>query len=179
MNSPARVHLIGRKNSGKTTLMVELVTELTALGYAVGTIKHTHHQHELDTPGKDSHRHRMAGAVAVGILAPNMRAVFWPAQRESTSAAYDLLQPSFAECDLILVEGDIATDRPKFEVWRTETGQTPICAEGVVVAAVITDEAWPAAGTAAGNSLGSTRVLPRSDRSAIVAAVLAAAGLPN
>ena len=60
--------MIGRKNSGKTTLVSELVTEFTARGYRVGTIKHTHHQHELDVPGKDSYRHREAGAAIVGII---------------------------------------------------------------------------------------------------------------
>jgi|GEM_PF-195703 len=73
-----RIHIIGRKNSGKTTLVVDLVRHFRALGYRVGTIKHTHHQHELDTPGKDSYRHRQAGAMAVGIVAPTMNAVFWP-----------------------------------------------------------------------------------------------------
>ncbi len=52
-----RIHIVGRKNSGKTTLIVELVSHLTNLDYRVGTIKHTHHHHELDTPGKDSFRH--------------------------------------------------------------------------------------------------------------------------
>ena len=57
-----RIHIIGRKNSGKTTLVVELVQQLSAMGKRVATIKHTHHRHELDVPGKDSYRHREAGA---------------------------------------------------------------------------------------------------------------------
>ena len=73
-----RIHIIGRKNSGKTSLVVRLVEYYRTAGYRVGTIKHTHHHHELDTPGKDSFRHRQAGASAVGILAPTMNAVFWP-----------------------------------------------------------------------------------------------------
>ncbi|MEO2032331.1 MAG: molybdopterin-guanine dinucleotide biosynthesis protein B, partial [Planctomycetaceae bacterium] len=60
-----RIHIVGRKNSGKTGLIVELVSFLTDLGYCVGTIKHTHHDHELDTPGKDSYRHCAAGAKVV------------------------------------------------------------------------------------------------------------------
>ena len=69
-----RLHIVGRKNSGKTTLIVDLVRHLTALGHRVGTIKQTHHQHELDTPGNDSHRHRQAGAAAVGIVSPALHA---------------------------------------------------------------------------------------------------------
>jgi molybdopterin-guanine dinucleotide biosynthesis protein MobB len=72
-----RLHVIGGKNHGKTTLVVELVKEFSRRGISVGTIKHTHHQHELDVPGKDSYRHRMAGAAAVGILSPSMSALFF------------------------------------------------------------------------------------------------------
>ena len=81
-----RIHIIGRKNSGKTTLVVDLVRHFRAQGYRVGTIKHTHHHHELDTPGKDSFRHRQAGAKAVGIVAPTMSAIFWPSPSDKTGA---------------------------------------------------------------------------------------------
>ena len=60
-----RLHVLGRKNHGKTTLVAELVAELTRRGWRIGTIKHTHHHHELDTPGKDSWMHRQAGAREV------------------------------------------------------------------------------------------------------------------
>ena len=73
-----RLHIVGRKNSGKTTLIVDLVQLLTKNGCRVGTIKHTHHHHELDTPGKDSHRHREAGAELVGVVSRSMTAVFRP-----------------------------------------------------------------------------------------------------
>ena len=63
-----RIHVVGRKNSGKTTLVVELVRHFTAAGLRVGTVKHTSHSHELDTPGKDSYQHRHAGAAVVGIF---------------------------------------------------------------------------------------------------------------
>ena len=75
---PLRIHIVGRRNSGKTTLVCELVAALTKRGYRVATIKHTHHHHELDTPGKDSWHHREAGAAAVGILSPRMTAMFFP-----------------------------------------------------------------------------------------------------
>ena len=70
----SRSHFIGRKKcSGKTTLVTELVEQLSQRGYRVATVKHTHHHHELGTPGKDSHRHREAGAVAVGNAMPSVR----------------------------------------------------------------------------------------------------------
>ncbi len=69
-----RLHVIGGKNHGKTTLVVDLIAELTSRGFRVGSIKHTHHEHELDIPGKDSHRHRSAGACKAAILSRSMSA---------------------------------------------------------------------------------------------------------
>ena len=72
-----RIHIVGRKNHGKTTLVVDLIQAMRKAGCRVGSIKHTHHGHELDTPGKDSHRHRTAGADVVGICSPSLNALFW------------------------------------------------------------------------------------------------------
>lgn len=146
-----RIHIIGRKNSGKTTLIVELVEELTARGYVVGTIKHTHHRHDFDVPGKDSHRHRTAGASVVGLMGPGMSAVFLPTRTTNTSDRdYDALLPMFAACDLLLVEGDAQTTEPKIEVWRAATGTEPMAADDPTILAVVTDDAlsssvevWP------------------------------------
>ncbi len=135
-----RIHIVGRKNSGKTTLIVDLVEHLTARGLQVGTIKHTHHHHELDTPGKDSHRHREAGSAVVGILSPGMTAVFQPTHHGEASR-YAMMSPLFAACDLVLVEGDLQTKAPKVEVWRSALSNPPIAAEDSSVAAVITDDA--------------------------------------
>jgi len=155
---PPRIHIIGRKNSGKTTLMVELVEHLSSLGCRVGTIKHTHHHHELDTPGKDSHQHRQAGAVAVGILSPGMSAVFRPqVSREPASARYEWLARMFSDCDLVLVEGDCQTTAPKVEVWRASVGSEPMATRDPSILAVVTDDpmAMPVA------------VWPRSDVSSL------------
>ena len=137
-----RVHIVGRKNSGKTTLVVDLVQHLTASGYRVGTIKHTHHHHELDTPGKDSHRHRKAGAAVVGILSPGMTAVFWPADDDAHDGSdrYEKLAPMFADCDLVLVEGNLQTTAFKVEVWRAAITEAPIASADASISAVITDD---------------------------------------
>jgi molybdopterin-guanine dinucleotide biosynthesis protein MobB len=136
-----RIHIIGRKKSGKTTLVVDLVKALSHAGYRVATVKHTHHHHELDTPGKDSHRHREAGAVAVGILAPAMTAVFLPQdRREDAAGRYDDLIRALGPCDLVLVEGDIQTAAPKIEVWRAATETEPLAAQDRSILAVVTDD---------------------------------------
>jgi molybdopterin-guanine dinucleotide biosynthesis protein B len=138
-----RLHIIGGKNHGKTTLLVELLGELGRRGIAVGTIKHTHHDHELDVPGKDSYRHRLAGAAAVGILSPAMTAVFLPAMSNDTSDPYAIFAPFFTRCRVILVEGDSQTTAPKIEVWRRELGTPPLAAENKSILAVVSDDPLP------------------------------------
>jgi len=149
-----RIHIIGRKNSGKTTLTVDLVKELTRRGHRVGTIKHTHHHHELDTPGKDSHRHRQAGSSAVGILSPQMNAIFWPnvAAPATDSAKYEQFDSLMSQCDIVLVEGDSATSAPKIEVYRAAVGSEPMATGDPTIQAVVTDDpleldiaCWPRA----------------------------------
>lgn len=138
---PPRLHILGRKNHGKTTLVVDLVQVLTRRGRRVATIKHTHHEHELDTPGKDSHRHREAGAAAVGILSQTMNAVFWPPDPEaSREDLYHQFASIMADCDLLLVEGDTQTSGPKVEVWRAERGTPPLAEIDPSLLAVISDE---------------------------------------
>ncbi len=136
-----RIHITGHKNSGKTTLIVQLVGELTRKGHRVGTIKHTHHHHELDTPGKDSYRHRQAGAEAVGVIAPQMNAIFWPQpERRDKSVAYQQFEGMMNQCDIVLVEGDSQTDALKIEVYRQETGQTPQALSDPKIHAIVTDD---------------------------------------
>ncbi|MCC6493798.1 MAG: molybdopterin-guanine dinucleotide biosynthesis protein B [Pirellulales bacterium] len=139
-----RIHILGRKNHGKTTLVVELVERLVATGLRVGTIKHTHHKHELDVPGKDSHRHRAAGAAVSAIASPGMNAVFWsPAPRGLQEPAdYEAFAPYFASCDLVIVEGDTLAAAPKIEVWRQAVGSQPIALEDSSIAALVTDDPW-------------------------------------
>ena len=143
---PRRIHIVGRKNSGKTTLVCDLVRELTGRGLKVATVKHTHHRHELDTPGKDSFQHRTAGAAAVGILSPQMTAMFFPADREERGDhRYSRFESMFADCDLILVEGDLQAEAPRIEVWRSATSERPFAADDTAIVAVVSDD--PVTGT--------------------------------
>lgn len=141
-----RLHIVGGKNHGKTTLIVELVQELARRRVSVGTIKHTHHHHELDVPGKDSHRHREAGAEVVGILTPSMTAIFRPVPREDWAIEdrYGTFGRMFDRCQFVLVEGDVQTAAPKIEVWRAATGTAPLAARDPSILAVVTDDACPA-----------------------------------
>jgi molybdopterin-guanine dinucleotide biosynthesis protein B len=167
-----RIHILGRKNHGKTTLLVELVEHLTARGFRVGTIKHTHHAHELDTPGKDSHRHRAAGASVSAILSRSLNAVFWPPelqkQNDEGRAAdrYAEFEPHFATCDLVLVEGDTTCLGTKIEVWRQAVGSEPMALSDPQIRAVVTDDPLDVA----------VPCVPRGDIRAIAATVLALIG---
>ncbi len=136
-----RIHVVGGKNNGKTTLVVDLVKEFQSRGIQVGTIKHTHHHHELDTPGKDSHQHREAGAAAVGILSPAMNAVFWPNEGSAGGdERYDRFASMFSECRLVVVEGDTQTKAPKIEVWRAKCGPQPMGDQLSNVIGLVTDD---------------------------------------
>lgn len=135
-----RVHIIGRKNSGKTTLIVELAEYLCQRGLRLGTIKHTHHRHELDTPGKDSHRHRLAGAEMVAVMSPEVIAVYRRNSADAGDDRYSALEAAFADCDLVLVEGDVAARAPKVEVWRRAVQEAPYANMVGGIAAVITDD---------------------------------------
>ena len=137
-----RLHVIGRKNHGKTTLVVDLIEELVGRGLRVGTVKHTHHRHELDVPGKDSHRHREAGAAVVGVLSGGLSAVFIPTSDAAPGSGdrYAALAPAFVGCDLVLVEGDSEATAPKIEVWRRAVGGDPYASKDAGVLAVVSDD---------------------------------------
>lgn len=132
-----RVHLIGRRNHGKTTLMVALARELTERGLTVGTIKHSGHDHQLDRPGKDSFRHREAGGSPAAVITPTTTAVYLD---RDVAAPYATLEPLYQGCDLVLVEGDADARAPKVEVWRAAPGSEPMALTRPEVAAVITDD---------------------------------------
>ena len=160
-----RVHIIGGKNHGKTTLVADLVRSLSKRGLRVGTIKHTHHHHELDTPGKDSHRHQESGAAAVGICSPSMNAVFWQNDRRklhdgAQEQKYAAFARMFEHCDMVLVEGDTQTIATKVEVWRSDVGSVPLAQADHSIAALITDDT-------VGVKLG-VPIWPRSDIEALV-----------
>ena len=118
------LHVVGRKNHGKTTLITELIAHLTQMEVRVGSIKHCGHEHTLDVPGKDSALHRQAGAEPTVVLTPSQVAVFQ--QRLPQNGSYAPIRVHFEHCDIVLVEGDLDGPGPKIEVWRAEMGGEPI-----------------------------------------------------
>jgi molybdopterin-guanine dinucleotide biosynthesis adapter protein len=136
-----RVHVVGRKNHGKTTLISDLVRTLTARRIRVGTIKHSFHDHELDSPGTDTHKHRLAGAAPAAIVTRDLIGVWRPRQEDEDG--YAVLAPLYADRDLVIVEGDRHTDRPKIEVWRREIDAVPMAMEDRSTDLLVTDDDPP------------------------------------
>ena len=139
MTTPTIVGVVGWKNSGKTTLTTRLVTELSARGYRVSTIKHAHVSFDVDHPGRDSHRHRAAGAVEVAIASPTR----WAVMHELRGAPEPTLQEMVARmspCDIIVVEGYKRGPHAKVEVRRHGARQRdPIAPHDTRVIAVVSD----------------------------------------
>jgi molybdopterin-guanine dinucleotide biosynthesis protein MobB len=132
--------IVGWKNSGKTTLVEKLVREMTARGLCVSTVKHAHHAFDIDAPGKDSHRHREAGAHEV-IVASGQRWALMCELRAVTEPSLDELISRLAACDLVLVEGFKRGGHPKIEVARFTREEGLIADRDNSVLAVATDNA--------------------------------------
>ncbi len=129
--------VIGWKNAGKTSLMERLVAEITGRGFRVSTVKHVHHNVDLDQPGKDSYRHRVAGATEV-VLASADRFALMREHRGPEPALPEILA-RMAPVDLILVEGYKRDAHRKVEVFRREAGHDLIQPGDALVRAVATD----------------------------------------
>ena len=155
--------IVGWKNNGKTTLVVRLVTHLTAKGLRVSTVKHAHHSVDLDQPGKDTYRHREAGAYEV-MLATAKRFVLIRELRDAPEPGLEALLGRMAPVDLVLVEGFKRGPHPKIEVHRAEIGTSLIAADDPTVRAVASDAPLPGL---------SIPVLDLDDTDAIAAAALA------
>lgn len=131
--------VIGWKNSGKTSLMERLVAEITRRGFSVSTVKHVHHAVDLDQPGKDTFRHRAAGAREVVLASADRFALM--VEHRGPEPELPAVLARLAPVDLVLVEGYKRDSHPKVEVWRAETGQPLIQPGDPLVRAVATDAA--------------------------------------
>ena len=130
--------VVGWKNAGKTGLMERLVTEITSRGFSVSTVKHAHHSFDVDHPGKDSHRHRIAGATEV-LLASRNRFALMHELRESEEPPLELLLSKLAPVDLVLIEGYKRDSHPKVEAHRAVTNNPLIAPEDHTIRAVASD----------------------------------------
>lgn len=120
--------ITGWKNTGKTGLTTRLVTEFTARGLSVSTLKHAHHAVDVDQPGTDSFRHREAGANQVLLASANRWALMTEHRGAEEPELGDLLS-QLAPVDIVLVEGFKRARHPKIETWRRAAGQ-PLIAPG-------------------------------------------------
>ncbi len=132
--------VVGWKNSGKTGLMERLVAEITGRGFTVSTIKHAHHRFDVDRPGKDSYRHRQAGAHEV-LLAADGRWVLMHENRAAPPPPLEVLLQKMEPVDLVLIEGYKRDRHAKIEAHRRETGQPLIAPDDPTVVAVASNAA--------------------------------------
>lgn len=127
--------IVGWKNSGKTGLMERLVAEITGRGFKVSTVKHAHHTFDVDQPGKDSFRHREAGATEVLLVSGKRWALMHELRDKDEPPLSDLLA-HLDDVDLVLVEGYKRDPHPKVEAHRQETGKPLLAREDGTVRAV-------------------------------------------
>lgn len=128
----------GWKNTGKTGLTERLVTEFTARGLKVSTIKHGHHVAEVDTPGTDSFRHRLAGASEV-VLATPARVAIMHELRGAPEPSLEELLARMNPVDLVLIEGYKREAHPKVEAHRQAAGKELMAPQNPTIRAVASD----------------------------------------
>lgn len=132
--------IAGYSGSGKTTLLELLIPSLIARGLRVSVIKHAHHGFDIDRPGKDSYRHRQAGASEV-LLTCNARWALMHEVREESEPTLEQLVSHLSPCDLLLVEGFKEEPVPKLEVFRQASGTPPLYPGRADIVAVASDGA--------------------------------------
>ena len=130
--------VVGWKNAGKTGLMERLVTEITGRGFSVSTVKHAHHSFDVDHPGKDSFRHREAGASQV-LLASRNRIALMHELRDAPEPSLEELLVQLAPVDLVLIEGYKRDGHPKVEAHRAVTGNPLIAPDDPTIRAIASD----------------------------------------
>jgi molybdopterin-guanine dinucleotide biosynthesis protein B len=130
----------GYSGSGKTTLVEQVVARLRAAGLRVSVVKHAHHNFDIDHPGKDSWRHRVAGAYEVVIASDVRLAKIREYERPADPTVHELIR-ELQPCDWVLVEGFKRARIPKIEVWRAATGHAVQYPVDPDVVAICTDSA--------------------------------------
>jgi molybdopterin-guanine dinucleotide biosynthesis protein B len=129
----------GYSNAGKTTLMEKLIPALKALGQRVSVVKHAHHRFEMDHPGKDTWRHREAGAFEVVAASPHRLVLTREFEQAVELPVHAVLAEVYPGVDWVLVEGYRDCNLPKLEVWRAGNGKPVLYANDPFVVVVATD----------------------------------------
>ena len=164
---PPVILVVGWSGSGKTTLLERLVRELSGRGLRLATVKHDAHGFELDPPGKDTWRHRQAGALMTAISSPTGFGLV--ERRLEGERKLEEILPLLTGVDLILVEGYKASPHPKLEVIGPDASKTPACLDDPRLFAVASDQPLDVA----------VPRFPRDDVAGIARLVLEKAGLDD
>jgi molybdopterin-guanine dinucleotide biosynthesis protein B len=134
---PPVLALIGRPNCGKTTLIEKLIPALAEKGLRVGTIKHHHGEIQMDTPGKDTWRHKQAGARVVLLSSPVGIGMIQDVSEDNP--VEDLASRYFQKVDLVIAEGYKWSTLPKIEVFRSTLYDEPMEEPGKTLVAMVSD----------------------------------------
>jgi molybdopterin-guanine dinucleotide biosynthesis protein B len=134
--------LVGWSGSGKTSVMVELLPILKEKGIKVSTMKHAHHRFDVDKPGKDSFRHREAGASEV-LVVTSSRWVLMHESRDESEPSIESLIERMTPVDLLLIEGFKTHHHPKLEIHRESEGKPLLCPDDPEIVAVASDRPLP------------------------------------
>jgi molybdopterin-guanine dinucleotide biosynthesis protein B len=130
------ISIAGKSNSGKTTLLEKLIFELNSRGYKIGSVKHTHDGFDFDKKGKDSWRHKKAGATATLVVTDTKIALV----KEDTRSDIEKMETFLTDTDLILAEGFKKQPLAKIEVFRSASDhKEPLCLEDPNLIAFVTD----------------------------------------
>ncbi len=130
------VSIVGKSNSGKTTLLEKLIAELKQRGFKIGTVKHAHDGFEMDKKGKDSWRHQQAGAAATLVISSGKTALI----KNEELDFIEKMQKYLSDTDLIIAEGFKKQTLPKIEVFRLASPHKyPLCMEDNNLVAFVTD----------------------------------------
>lgn len=167
------IGIVGWSGAGKTTLVEAVIAGLTASGFSVATIKHAHKRFDIDREGKDSWRHRSAGARQTLVTSPDR----WALLTEHPDAPPPSLEEALrtlAPADIVLVEGYRGANIPKIEVWRPAHGGAPLWPDDARIMAVASDvgpDALP-------SPMGGRTLLALDAPDAVVAYLIGLAGAP-
>lgn len=162
------IGVAGFKNAGKTTLVERLVRHLTGLGYRVSTVKHAHHSFDIDHEGRDSFRHRKAGATEVAVISRDRTAVIHEL-RGAEPPALEQVLAGLKPCDLVIVEGYKRDGHDKIEVRNLALSPPPLAGDDPTVVAIA------ATGPIAG---APVPVFDRDDVRGLAQFIISHAGLP-
>ncbi len=133
------VAFAGYSGSGKTRLIEQLIPALKLRGLRVSVVKHAHHKFDIDHAGKDTWRHREAGAFEVVVASSRRLALMREFERDTELSVHQLIAELRGDADWVLVEGFKHSDLPKVEVWRADAGQRARYPEDDRIAAIATD----------------------------------------